>query len=132
MSLPTRGAARSSAALPLRRAGPPRPTDDGASSSTWATVGALAVLLFAATGFVGSLQDALDKIWDAPPRAGGIWSFIRSKLFSFSLVLAAAFMLLVSLVLSALMTALSGARLRSHFHTRGVPAQLILHKVVTK
>jgi membrane protein len=74
----------------------------------WAGLIGLAVLLFAAAGFVGSLQDALDKIWDAPPRAGGLWSFVRSKLLSFSLVLAAAFMLLVSLVLSALMTALAG------------------------
>jgi membrane protein len=74
----------------------------------WAGFIGLAVLLFAAAGFVGSLQDALDKIWDAPPRPGGLWSFVRSKLFSFSLVLAAAFMLLVSLVLAALITALAG------------------------
>ena len=68
----------------------------------WAGLIGLAVLLFAAAGFVSSLQDALDKIWDAPPRLSGLWSFVRSKLFSFSLVvLAAAFMLLVSLVLSA-------------------------------
>ena len=40
----------------------------------------IAVLLFAATGFAGSLQDALDKIWDAPPRPGGIWSFITRAL----------------------------------------------------
>jgi membrane protein len=75
----------------------------------WTGVVSIAVLLFAATGFVGSLQDALDKIWDAPPRPGGIWTFIRSKLLSFSLVLAAAFMLLVSLLLSTAVTALAGS-----------------------
>ena len=74
----------------------------------WAGLVGLAVLLFAAAGFVGSLQDALDKIWDAPPRPSGVWTFLRSKLFSFSLVLAAAFLLLISLVLSTLMTALAG------------------------
>ena len=74
----------------------------------WAGFIGLTVLLFAAAGFVGSLQDALDKIWDAPPRPAGLWSFIRSKVLSFSLVLAAAFMLLISLVLSALITALAG------------------------
>jgi YihY family inner membrane protein len=68
----------------------------------------IAVLLFAAAGFVGSLQDALDKIWEAPPRSDGVWSFLRNKLFSFSLVLAAAFLLLVSLVLSTVMTSLAG------------------------
>ena len=31
-------------------------------------------LLFAATGFVGSLQAALDRIWEAPPPPGGVWA----------------------------------------------------------
>lgn len=73
----------------------------------WAGLISIGVVLFAAIGFVGSLQDALDKIWDAPPRPVGLWSFVKSKLFSFSLVLGAAFILLVSLVASAAMTALS-------------------------
>ena len=33
----------------------------------WAGLISIGVVLFAAIGFVGSLQDALDKIWDAPP-----------------------------------------------------------------
>jgi membrane protein len=83
----------------------------------WTGVVGIAVLLFAATGFVSSLQNALDKIWDAPPEQGGIWSFIRSKLLSFSLVLAAAFLLLISLLLSTAVTALAG-----HFsNTLGLP-----------
>ena len=73
----------------------------------WSGLVSLGVLLFAAAGFVGSLQDALDKIWDAPPAPSGIWPFLRTKLLSFSLVLAAAFMLLITLVLSAAMTALT-------------------------
>jgi len=74
----------------------------------WAGLIGFAVLLFAATGFVGSLQDALDKIWHAPPRPSGLWAFFRAKLFSFSLILAAAFLLLISLVLSTAMTAIAG------------------------
>ena len=74
----------------------------------WAGLIGFAVLLFAATGFVGSLQDALDKIWHAPPRPSGLWAFIKAKLFSFSLILAAAFLLLISLVLSTAMTAVAG------------------------
>jgi membrane protein len=74
----------------------------------WPGLIGLGVLLFAATGFVGSLQDALDKVWEAPPRPSGLWAFIRTKLFSFSLILAAAFLLLVSLVLSTVMTAVGG------------------------
>ena len=79
-----------------------------AQTESWSGITGLLVLLFAATGFVGSLQNALDRIWQAPPAPGGIWAFIRSKLFSFSLILAAAFLLLVSLVLSTAMTALAG------------------------
>ena len=74
----------------------------------WPGLVGIAVLIFAAAGFVGALQDALDKIWQAPPRPSGLWEFVKGKLFSFSLVLAAAFLLLVSLVLSTLMTALAG------------------------
>jgi membrane protein len=73
----------------------------------WTGLIGIAVLLFAAAGFVGSLQAALDKIWDVPSQGGGVWSFIRGKLFSFSLVLAAAFLLLVSLLLSTAVTALA-------------------------
>ena len=79
-----------------------------AQTESWSGITGLLVLLFAATGFVGSLQNALDRIWQAPPAPGGIWAFVRSKLFSFSLILAAAFLLLVSLVLSTAMTALAG------------------------
>jgi membrane protein len=75
----------------------------------WAGIVGIAVLLFAAAGFVGSLQDAVDKIWDAPSQRWSVWSFIRSKLFSFTLVLAAAFLLLVSLLLSTAVTALAGS-----------------------
>lgn len=87
----------------------------------WAGWIGLAVLLFAAAGFVGSLQDALDKIWEAPPRPDGMWSFLRNKLFSFSLVLAAAFLLLVSLVLSTAMTALAG----KFTSTLGLPGGIV-------
>ena len=91
----------------------------------WSGLVALGVLLFAATGFVGSLQDALDKIWDAPPRPGGVWTFIRSKLLSFSLVLAAAFLLLVSLVLSTIMTALAGGLTAALGLPEGIVAAVI-------
>jgi len=92
----------------------------------WAGLVALAVLLFAATGFVGSLQEALDRIWNAPPAPDGIWSFIRTKLFSFSLILAAAFLLLVSLVLSTAMTALAGSFTTALELSEGLVATVII------
>jgi membrane protein len=74
----------------------------------WAGLLAIALLIVAAAGFVSSLQSALDTIWHAEPVLSGVWSFVRTKLLSFSLVLAAAFLLLVSLVLSTAMAALTG------------------------
>jgi membrane protein len=81
---------------------------DTSQPKGWAGLLGLALLIFAAGGFIGTLQTALDKIWQAEPQAGGWWSFARSKLFSFSLVLAAAFLLLISLVLSTAMAAVTG------------------------
>jgi membrane protein len=92
----------------------------------WSGLVGVAVLLFAAGGFLSSLQDALDRIWDAPPRPTGLWAFVRGKLFSFSLVLAAAFLLLISLVLSTFMTAFAG-RLTSAL---GLPEGLVQTIVV--
>ena len=91
----------------------------------WTGIVGIAVLLFAATGFVGSLQDALDKIWDAPPRPGGLWSFIQSKFLSFSLVLAAAFLLLVSLLISTAVTALAGSFTSALGLAEGIVAAII-------
>jgi membrane protein len=62
----------------------------------------IAVLLFGASGVFGELQAALNTIWEVAPKPGrGIMGVIRDRFFSFSMVLGVAFLLLVSLVLSA-------------------------------
>jgi membrane protein len=67
------------------------------------------VLLFGAVGLFGELQDALNTIWEVEPKPGrGLWVIVRSRFLSFSLVLGSAFLLLVSLVVSAAMAAMSG------------------------
>lgn len=96
-----------------------------AQTETWSGLIGFLVLLFAATGFVGSLQAALDRIWNAPPAPSGVWAFMRSKLFSFSLVLAAAFLLLISLVLSTAMTALAGRVTASAGLSEGLAALVV-------
>jgi membrane protein len=72
------------------------------------TVISVAVLLVGATSVFGELQDALDRIWRAPQRdrRGGVWRLVRSRLLSFGMILGIAFMLMVSLVLSAAISAL--------------------------
>jgi membrane protein len=72
------------------------------SSGILATLIGLGVLLVGATGAFAQLQEALNIIWEAPPRRGkGVWSYLRQRLLSFSLVLTIGFLLLVSLVVSA-------------------------------
>lgn len=63
------------------------------------------VLLFGASGVFGELQAALNTVWDVAPKPGrGIWGIIKDRFFSFTLVVGVAFLLLVSLVVSAALT----------------------------
>lgn len=60
------------------------------------------VLLFGASGVFGELQGALDTIWEVTPKPGrGIKGIVKDRLFSFAMVMGVAFLLLVSLILSA-------------------------------
>lgn len=79
------------------------------SGGTVAAVVALVVLFFGASGVFAQLQSALNVIWQIPGRKveGGIWSFIRRRLLSISLVCGTAFLLIASLVVSAVLSALS-------------------------
>ncbi|MGB6603760.1 MAG: YihY/virulence factor BrkB family protein [Steroidobacteraceae bacterium] len=73
-----------------------------------ASVIGLSVLLFGASSVFGELQSALNKIWDAQPAASsGLLAMVKSRLVSFALVLAFGFLLLVSLLFSAALAALS-------------------------
>ncbi|HEY3635982.1 MAG TPA: YihY/virulence factor BrkB family protein [Caldimonas sp.] len=71
------------------------------------TIVGVAVLGFGATTVFAELQDALDRIWRAPARKkGGPWSLLRARLLSFGMILGLAFLLMVSLILGAVISAL--------------------------
>jgi membrane protein len=72
------------------------------------TVLGVGLLLVGATTVFGELQDALDRIWRAPARerSAGWWSLLRARLLSFGMILGIAFLLMVSLVLGAVISAL--------------------------
>ena len=81
------------------------------SSGVLPTVLSIIALALGATGAFGQLQAALNRAWEvAPdPDKGGLKSFILKRVFSFGMILSVAFLLLVSLVLSAALTAFGGA-----------------------
>lgn len=60
-------------------------------------------LLIGATTVFNELQNDLDRIWRAPVRvkSSGVWSLLRTRLLSFGIILAVAFLLTVSLITSA-------------------------------
>ncbi len=78
------------------------------AESALATVIGLTVLLVGATSVFAELQDALDRIWRAPHRGqpSGVWALLRSRFLSFGMILGIGFLLIVSLVFSAALTAL--------------------------
>jgi len=73
------------------------------------TVIGVVALLVGATGVVIELQGALDTVWKVEPKPnGGIRGLIRTRLLSVAMILSLGFLLLVSLVVSAALSALSG------------------------
>ncbi|MEW5926869.1 MAG: YihY/virulence factor BrkB family protein [Gemmatimonadota bacterium] len=75
-----------------------------------AAVLGVATLVLGATGVFGQLQAALNKAWEVKPdpEQGGIRNFLVKRIFSFGMVLAIAFLLLVSLALTAMISAVGG------------------------
>ncbi|WP_242631066.1 YihY/virulence factor BrkB family protein [Variovorax paradoxus] len=65
------------------------------------------VLIVGATTVFAELQSALDRIWHVPERAkpSGVWGILRARVLSFGLILGLAFLLMVSLVVSAALAA---------------------------
>ncbi|OEZ98203.1 YihY/virulence factor BrkB family protein [Duganella sp. HH101] len=67
-----------------------------------ATLIAGALLLFGATSVFAELKASLDDIWQVPPLVHGtVWDVVRTRLLSFGMILVLAFLLMVSLVVSA-------------------------------
>ncbi|HSU15728.1 YihY/virulence factor BrkB family protein [Longimicrobium sp.] len=76
-----------------------------------ATIMGIVALVLGATGAFMQLQGALNRAWEVrpDPNAGGLKNFIFKRLLSVGMVLVIAFLLLVSLALSAALTAVGGA-----------------------
>jgi membrane protein len=73
----------------------------------FATLLGIGTLLFAAVGVVVQLKDALNTVWEVEPqKKSGIWGFVRTYAISIAGVMALAFLLLVSLLITTALSAM--------------------------
>ena len=73
----------------------------------FAAVVGIITLLVGATSVFGELQYTLDRIWNTPPEKAVVWwQIVRKRVLSIGLVLGVGFLLMVSLIVSAALTAL--------------------------
>jgi membrane protein len=77
------------------------------SSGLVASIVGIATLIATASGVFGEMQAALNSIWKAKPRETAISRLIRARIISLGLVGALGFLLIVSLAVSAALTAFS-------------------------
>ena len=80
-----------------------QPTDGFA-----ATIIGISFMIVGATGVFAELQGAMDRIWQTPvsKEQSGLWYLIRRRIITFGMLLAIAFLLLVSLAMSAFISAI--------------------------
>lgn len=78
------------------------------SSGVIATIVGVITLVLGASGVVGQLQTTLNTVFEVDPQqSGGILRMIRNRMLSIGMVMGIGFLLLVSLLISAALTAVS-------------------------
>ena len=96
-----------------------------ANSGFWVAVLGIVLLLIGAGGVVGQLQASLNKVWGVKPNSNNGWlHIIRERLFSYALVLGIGFLLLVSLIVTAIVSA------ASRFISGFLPAVVVLWPLI--
>lgn len=78
------------------------------SESWWASIIGVLTIIIGATGVFAELQKALNRVWEVKTvKEKGLWPLVRTRVFSFGLILSIAFLLLISLVVTTLLSAVS-------------------------
>lgn len=82
--------------------------DRPGSGGLLASAASIALLLFGATGAFLQLQGALNRAWEVrpDPKAGGLRNFLMKRMLSLGMILGVAFLMIVSLAISALIGAI--------------------------
>jgi membrane protein len=99
-------------------------------AGTFATLISILIALMGASGVFGELQDSLNTIWEVRPKPNrGITGVIQDRFLSMTMVLAIAFLLLVTMFVSTLVTGVSTATVHTIVGGNGHTAQGILYVV---
>lgn len=100
-------------------------------NNIFATIISIVVLLIGATGIFGEVQDSLNKIWGLRIKARPTWwRVILNRLLSFSLIISIGFIMMVSLLLNAIVSAF-GKFLARYFSELSVIVVQITDSVLT-
>lgn len=77
-------------------------------TNVWVSLGGIVMLIVGAGGLFGQLQDALNTLWGVKRKSGrGIIGLVKDRFLSFTMVLGTGFLLLTSMVLSAVLHSMS-------------------------
>ena len=89
------------------------------------------LLLVGATGIFGEIQDSLNRIWGLKLTLRKVWwKLIMDRLISFSLIVSLGFVLIVSLLLNALVAALS-SRIGQLFSASGETLLWVMDNILS-
>jgi len=102
-------------------------------NSIWATIIGVLTILVGATGVFAQFQKSLNIIWGVKTDGSksGVWSLIRVRLFSFGLIVAIAFIMIVSFIVTTFLIAM-GDWLSSHFSNFLLVVVQIINFLVTR
>jgi membrane protein len=96
------------------------------SSSLMASIIGVGTLLLGASGVFGQLQDALNTIWGVVPKPGRSWlGMVTDRLLSMAMVVGIGFLLLVSLVVSAVLSGVTAYLSEFLPPSAGIVSQLL-------
>ena len=102
-------------------------------NSIWATIIGVLTILVGATGVFVQFQKSLNIIWGVKTEGSksGVWSLIRVRLFSFGLIVAIAFIMIVSFIVTTFLIAM-GDWISSHFSNFLLELVQIINFIVTR
>ena len=102
-------------------------------NSLWATIIGVATILVGATGVFLQFQKSLNFIWGVKTDGSksGVWNLIRVRIFSFGLIVAIAFIMMVSFIVTTTLIAM-GDWLSSNFSDSLNTLIQIINFIVTR